>query len=198
MCADRTRALDVGCGPGISLQWTLEYDEPYGVDVDESALAEARLRYPQVHLLRAPGEHLPFPDHYFDCIHAHLSLPYMDVAKAVREFSRVLKPEGSIHVTLHTLVFVREFWLHAVRSRCWKTGLLYAPYIVVNGLLLHLGLPQFRIPFGKRRIESFQTERGIRLALSRNGFSITDLSRSGRHFRVWAKSSSRKFFVAAR
>ena len=47
--------------------------------------------------------------------------------------------------------------------------LLYRVYVALNGLWFHLTGDVFSYPLSSRRVESWQTERGIRLALQRAG-----------------------------
>lgn len=173
------RGLDIGCGSGSSLS-ALDCDEIYGVDVDESALKEAARHYPTAHFLSATAEHLPFPDSYFDRINASVSLPYMNIPKVIAEFRRVLKSNGMVRLSLHNLDFELKEW----RRASWKSALTFHPYIVLNGLLLHIGLPMFRFPNG--RMESFQTERGMRRLLKRNRFVSIDVQISESRFVITA------------
>ncbi|PYU30008.1 MAG: hypothetical protein DMG31_15100 [Acidobacteria bacterium] len=82
----------------------------YGVDCDIEAIeAGRRLAPPNIGLVSARGEDLPFEDEYFDLVFSRVALPYMDINKALREISRVLKGGGDLWLALHpaSMVFSR-------------------------------------------------------------------------------------------
>ncbi len=103
------RILDVGCGMGQSLLAAqLPSDvEANGVDCDIGAIeAGRRLAAANIKLVCARGENLPFEDDYFDLVFSRVALPYMDINKALRKISRVLKGGGDLWLTLHTASMV--------------------------------------------------------------------------------------------
>ncbi len=70
-------------------------------DINEKMLAEGRARLldagivGNITFVQADAEHLPFPDHYFDCITIAFGLRNVtDKAAALRSMFRVLKPGG--------------------------------------------------------------------------------------------------------
>jgi len=80
------------------------------VDCDIEAIeAGRRLAPPNIGLVSARGEDLPFEDEYFDLVFSRVALPYMDINKALREISRVLKGGGDLWLALHpaSMVFSR-------------------------------------------------------------------------------------------
>ena len=121
-----TRALDVGCGPGDNMGWTAAFDEVVGIDIDSEVLHAARQRYPGATFLQSTGESIPFPECWFDAIHAHVSIPYMDIPAAISEFHRVLRPGGEIFLSLHSFRLVVGFWWNNIRHGNWK-GALFLP-----------------------------------------------------------------------
>jgi pseudaminic acid biosynthesis-associated methylase len=65
------RALEVGCNVGANLRWLVEQIPPhdvYGVDINESALAELRQAVTGVNALLCPARELPFRDGWFDLV----------------------------------------------------------------------------------------------------------------------------------
>ena len=182
-----TRALDVGCGPGDKMGWTAAFDEAVGIDIDSEVLLQAKQRCPRATFLQSPGERIPFPEGWFDAIHAHVSLPYMDIPAAIGEFRRVLRPGGELFLTLHSFWLVLGFWWNNFRHGNWKGALLYHPYIFMNGVLLHFGGNPIHFPLNRERMESFQTRRGMRRLLSRDQFGDICFESEGRALSVRAR-----------
>ena len=182
-----TRALDVGCGPGDNMGWTASFDEVVGIDIDPDVLQLAKQRYPHATFVQSSGESMPFPECWFDAIHAHVSLPYMNVPAAVREFRRVLRPGGQLFLSLHSFRLVLSFWWKNICHGNWKGALFYHPYIVLNGMLLHFGGNPIHFPLKRERMESFQTRHGMTGLLSKNLFSDIQFESHGAALSVTAK-----------
>ncbi len=93
-----TRVLDVGCGAGfLSNELAKQNLQVTGVDLSaESLLVAARHDdTKKVHYQTADAYSLPFADHSFDVITAMDFLEHVDrPADVIKEFSRVLKPNG--------------------------------------------------------------------------------------------------------
>lgn len=156
------RILDLGCGSGKTLKlWQIApSDEVTGVDIDPDALAIAKTRFPQRTFLLANGEALPFADRTFDRVVSTVSLPYMKIAKALAEIHRVLVPQGQVSLSLHSL----HFTLGELRNAFPKpVATLYRLFVLVNGALFYA--------IGRTWGESFQSERGMRLAFKRAGLA---------------------------
>ena len=176
------RILDVGCGMGQTLIASeLANDtEAYGVDCDSEAIAAGRLLAPpNVKLLCARGEELPFENAYFDLVFSRVALPYMDINKALREICRVLKRGGDFWLTLHrpSMLFSRA--KHSVSAGDVKSAASCA-YALLNGALFnYLGI-QLSL-FGRK--ETFQTVGGILRATKRAGLICRGI-RTAAHFVV--------------
>ena len=113
------RVLDVGCGPGVLVAALLDREcEVWGVDPSDNMLAIARDRFgadPRVHLLQGQATHLQFADGVFDavlCLGVMDSIP--DGACAIAEMTRVLKPGGTLIVTVANLVSPYAWWKNYV------------------------------------------------------------------------------------
>lgn len=93
--------LDAGCGTGISLSWLRRYSAPkevVGIDVSEHALAFCRGRGHD-HVAEASVEDLPYDDASFDLIVCNDVIQHLrDDRQALREFHRVLRPNGVLNV----------------------------------------------------------------------------------------------------
>jgi pseudaminic acid biosynthesis-associated methylase len=64
-------ALEVGCNVGANLRWIAEWVDParvFGVDVNETALAQLRMAQPRVNSVAASARSLPFRDRWFDLV----------------------------------------------------------------------------------------------------------------------------------
>jgi ubiquinone/menaquinone biosynthesis C-methylase UbiE len=104
--AGRCRILDVGCGTGefsARIARLLPQASVTGVDVVETSLATARVRYQDVaaRLQFEHGDafHLRFSDASFDlvvCRHVTQAVP--DVDKLLAELLRVTRPGGWVHI----------------------------------------------------------------------------------------------------
>ena len=100
------RILDVGCGPGFYVAELLERvgrdGHVSGIDSSPPMLAIAARRvdgYENVELLEAPATALPFDSDSFDGAISVQVLEYVDdVALALREIHRVLRPGGRLVV----------------------------------------------------------------------------------------------------
>jgi len=173
-----TRILDIGCGAGQTLISAYPGRSTFGIDVDLDALRLGQQWTSDVAFTCGSAEALPYRTAEFDFVIARVSLAYTDISSSLREIRRVLKPGGSVWMTLHPISLC---WAQA-RKTGWK-GRLYFLYIVGNGVCFHLFQKQFRF-LGKQ--ESFQTEGAIRRALQRSGFRQIFIDRN-RSFVVTAR-----------
>lgn len=96
-----TRLLDAGCGAGLlSLLASLRGAVVTALDASPGLLAIARQRLPNADVREGDLEDLPFADASFDAVTAVNSLFYAeDMAAAMRELARVVRPGGRIVVT---------------------------------------------------------------------------------------------------
>lgn len=182
------RVLDVGCGAGDSMRDELrlrcaeDVGQPIvmvGIDIDEEALACGRKNYPEFVFLCAKGEHLPFPDQSFDTVISRVAMPYMDIPATLREMRRVLKSDGELRLKLHPFSYTMSELAAELESGSVKSriqNLAYRSYVVANGVALHCMGFNFRFPLAQHRCESFQTQSGIKRALTTAGFEKIDVS----------------------
>jgi ubiquinone/menaquinone biosynthesis C-methylase UbiE len=186
------RILDLGCGTGRDLAFwgVTASDEVTGLDIRAERLEEARRRFPQRSYFQGPGEAMPFRDASFDRVISLVALPYMDIPKALGEIRRVLVPGGTFTATLHPLKFsLAEFRKKAFVS---MVPTLYRSFVLLNGIYFHSTGRTLNLA---GRGESFQTERGMRIALGRAGFDEHHFRRvqrpAGEIFVVEASASTR-------
>jgi len=162
------RVLDLGCGSGVDLApWGVTAsDRVTGLDIDAQRLALAKVRFPNRTYQQGSGECLPFEKESFDRIISTVALPYMNIQKTLAEMHRVLVPGGGLTLSLHLPSFTIAELLHHAFPKPLPT--LFRLYVLANGLLFHC--TGRTVGFLKGRTESFQTERGMRIALNRAGF----------------------------
>jgi ubiquinone/menaquinone biosynthesis C-methylase UbiE len=170
------RVLDLGCGSGLDLaSWNVSAsDEITGLDIDESRLAIARERFPKRTYLHGAGERLPFENGSFDRVISAVALPYMDIPTTLTEIHRILVVGGMLSVSLHLPSFTMAELRNNALPRPIPT--LFRLYVMANGLLFHF--TGKTVGFVNGRTESFQTERGMRVALDRGGFVNPSFSRA--------------------
>lgn len=99
------RILDVGCGTGIlASRIQLEFGsevEVIGCDWSAGMLEQAVARNPRVGWLQADAANLPFRDAAFDAVVTTEAFHWFpDQGGALREFKRVLRPGGNVHIAL--------------------------------------------------------------------------------------------------
>jgi ubiquinone/menaquinone biosynthesis C-methylase UbiE len=87
------RLLDVAVGTGL----VSRHLEPWvghitGLDINEAMVARARDAVDE--MVISPGESMPFEDDSFDLIVCRQGIQFMQLAPALAEFVRVLKPGG--------------------------------------------------------------------------------------------------------
>lgn len=187
------RVLDLGCGSGRDLvPWGIApSDWVTGIDIDGRSLAIAKERFPDRVYLQGRGECMPFQDESFERVISAIALPYMNIQKTLSEIHRILQPGGSLSLSLHPPSFTISELLHQAMPKPLPT--LFRFYVLADGLLFHCTGRTVRFPSG--RTESFQTERGMRIALDRSGFIDFSFRRAtgpkGETFKVEGRKAER-------
>lgn len=110
------KILDIACGWGEVLALAKEKGlEVFGIDISKHAIKLARERIGGGNLQVAQAEKLPFKDNTFDYIVCIGSLEHFDSPeKALKEMSRVIKPNGRILIRVPNLYFLGHIFM-AVR-----------------------------------------------------------------------------------
>lgn len=180
------RVLDLGCGPGRDLGLWQTSDQVVGIDLDQASLSTAKSRFPDRQFLQGRGESLPFPDASFDRVVSNVAVPYMGIQRALAEVRRILSPRGTVFFTLHSYRFTLSELFHNSFPKPIAT--LFRLYVLLNGLVFHC--TGKTMPCLAGRTESFQTERGMRIAFRRAGFNVPTFRRSGTQFIVEAERVS--------
>ena len=93
------RALDLGCGAGVSTRALRAYARQcIGIDPALAMLQRARGIAPDAQFLAGKAEEVPLGDGCVDVITAAGSLNYADLEPCFREAARVLAPQGVLVV----------------------------------------------------------------------------------------------------
>ncbi|MFL5312469.1 MAG: class I SAM-dependent methyltransferase [Myxococcales bacterium] len=96
------RVLEVGCGTGRNLPRYPRSARPMGIDPSLDSLRRARRRAPDVPLVCASGEALPFRRGTFDTVAISLVLCSVpDPRAALAEVRRVLRDDGAVRLLEH-------------------------------------------------------------------------------------------------
>jgi ubiquinone/menaquinone biosynthesis C-methylase UbiE len=111
--------LDVGCGPGVMVAELVERGCTFrGVDPSADMISIARERFPEndrVSFITGDAARLEFPDNSFDAV---LCMGVMDFVpngqQAIGEMIRVLKPGGTLIITVTNLFSAYSWWKNYV------------------------------------------------------------------------------------
>jgi ubiquinone/menaquinone biosynthesis C-methylase UbiE len=136
-----------------------------GVDRSSARLTQATLKYQDRRFVCGAGESLPFLNETFDRVVCRLALPYMEISTTLCEIYRVLRPGGTIFVSVHP---PRNSLHELKKAAANPKAILYRLYVIANGCVFHATGTTVRL--SRERVESFQTRRGMRLALRRARF----------------------------
>lgn len=111
------KILEVGCSTGfncIALSRVFPDAEIHGIEPDEEAVSVGNTMVAvagikDVHFQSGIGEHLPWGDAEFDLIVCHTVIEHVkDVERVIEEMSRVLAPNGVIHLDAPNYVWPYE------------------------------------------------------------------------------------------
>lgn len=95
------RVLDIGCGPGASLQEAVRAKADYvaGVDPSPSMVRPAANRVPEAEIREGSAESVPFEDDEFTAVWAISAYHHWaDTDAGITEMLRVLKPGGAFYI----------------------------------------------------------------------------------------------------
>ena len=97
------RVLDFGCGIGSNSK-LFDPGDYVGVEVDESRVESARMKYPESQFEKIPfisseNDKIPFEDNSFDIVFISLCFHHIDFSTCkllLKEFKRILNQDGKI------------------------------------------------------------------------------------------------------
>lgn len=125
------KILDAGCGTGKDCIYFASHGyNVYGVDLSqgmlEKAIKKSKSRSLKINLLIGNMQSLNFPNNYFDGVWNMAAIVHLspkEKQKAIREFYRVLRPEGILHIWVqnflsvkHVIRFLQSYFLHLKHS----------------------------------------------------------------------------------
>ena len=104
----KTDLFDEAVGAGLVPALRRHAAEVVAIDISPSVVERARQRYPGLAAYEADTRRLPFPDASFDVVVSNSTLDHFarrdDIADALAELNRVLKPGGRLLLTLDNAV----------------------------------------------------------------------------------------------
>ena len=118
------KVLDVGCGAANNLRFFVDRGlEGHGIDVTDDFVEMALENVKQLGYLakiqRGSNEQIPYEDNFFDILISINTIHYQEgreaYIRALREFSRVVKPGGL--VVFSTVGMQHEFRTHSKREQ---------------------------------------------------------------------------------
>jgi SAM-dependent methyltransferase len=113
------RVLDAGCGAGAALKPAAAVaGAVVGIDISPGMVERAREAVPKAQVLVGDAGALPFDDASFDVVLSAFTVFFFDEpTDALREWRRVLKPDGRIAMTTWGDADPRWAWEREVRKR---------------------------------------------------------------------------------
>jgi SAM-dependent methyltransferase len=116
------RVLELGAGTGILTATLVELGmEVIAVEPDPEMLGQLRSRLPRVTAHQASAEAIPLPNGEVDAIFVGQALHWFDLAQALPEMARVLRPGGRL-VALWNADDDREPWVAGMMEILNQTG----------------------------------------------------------------------------
>jgi SAM-dependent methyltransferase len=128
--------LDAGCGTGAIAKRLKQFGQVRAIDLSDLALQLSKSRELIGRLTQASITWIPFPTNNFDVV-TSIDVIYMvpEDNKALAEFYRVLKPNGTL---LNT---IRRYTPNDLQSRLSRRGFTIEKMSFVNSLLFPLVAP---------------------------------------------------------
>ena len=162
------KVLDVGCGPGVMVEaLTAQGCSFWGVDPSVRMVEEARSAFsglPSAHFDIGFAEHLEFDDDSFDAVICMGVLERVaDDITALREMARVLRPDGTLLLTVPN---------RASPALWWRDEVFYRIVALVRPVYrLFARRPVGEAVRGHRRYD----RRSVAVALAGAGCEVTDV-----------------------
>ena len=126
------RILDVGCGTGEYVRRANELGfTASGLEPADAMRAVASNKNPGVSIVSGVATELPYPDESFDLVICIEVLRYLDLSdnrQALRELRRVLRPGGTMFLTMVNRYALDGFFLHYSLQRLLRPQSIERPH----------------------------------------------------------------------
>jgi len=189
------KILDAGCGTGKDcFYFASRKYEIYGIDLSKEMLKAAYEKFKngnlKVKFFIEDMRHLHFPNNYFDGVWTTAAIVHLDKnekEKAIREFYRVLKPNGYLHIWVqnflspkHIFRFFQSYfnWLQVSEKPLFKK-ILFLKKRITSGYT-----------YIDRRHWFYPTKSGLIKILQKNGFLVLETNhRFSRRLSIYAQKN---------
>lgn len=126
------RILDIGCGTGEYVRRANELGfNASGVEPAEAMREVAIKKNPEASIVSGVATEIPYPDESFDlviCIEVLRYLNLSDIRQALRELRRVLRPGGTMFLTMVNRYALDGFFLHYSLQRMLRPRSVDRPH----------------------------------------------------------------------
>ncbi len=120
------RLLDLGTGVGSLWDYVQADVKGYAIDISLVGVKKALQRKPDLTVSASIGEHLPYPDDFFDAVIAADTIEHTFSPKQTfTEIWRVLKPGGILSVSFPIPDSLRKWGKNQVVTRNFQLSFLY-------------------------------------------------------------------------
>lgn len=171
-CKKGDKVLDFGCGNGRLLDFLEKKDIDYtGVDISAKLLKEAqnRFRGPKVEFQKISGlDSLPLESNSFNIVYAIAALHHLPSQemrkKMAEEFYRILRPEGTIVITVWNL-WQRKYWRNIFFN--WEEKILGRSFLDWNDCYVDFQdnrgriFPRYHHAFTKKELAELFSQAGF-------------------------------------
>ena len=149
------KILDFGSGIGVTANYLAEHNDVTAIEPDGDSIKERWIDNQYTQTVGSTDELHKFDNETFDMIICHNVLEYAeDREDIVKEFARILKPNGKISIVKHNragrvmqmVVLLNDFG-HAIA--CWTVMMEWLPsteqFVTMRIQILRNGVPNLRL-----------------------------------------------------
>ena len=105
------KLLDIGCGPGVMSREIASLGYTYiGCDISSAMIEEAKIRVPELEFSVQDATAVNAPDNSLAAIVAMGLVEYIDDAKTLMEFKRLLVPGGRVFISIPNWFSPARMW----------------------------------------------------------------------------------------
>lgn len=179
--------LDVGCGAGQTLMDLKALKiSMVGLDIDKDALKLGKGLTERIHFVNGSMHHLPFRKNSFDMVISRVALPLTNIPYSLKSIHSVLKPAGSIWISLYSFSMQKKLLLDSIHQKELKS-VVYNLYALLNGFIFHFWGKMVSFPWRPNQFRSFQSSKRMTDLLRKTGFERIVATKRGIHFNITAQ-----------